>query len=238
MTKETTQQKPSLYSLLSADLPEEAVERAKKEITRKGYDTTGYQYQYIVNRLNDVMGVFGWSYEYSIVKEFKGAFPNGTQFYDVTVEVKIILTENETTISRVCIGGHRSVTYADALKGSITNGFKKTAAFFGVGKKAYEGTIDDDYRAPSSNDIQYSSINNVEQGREASTSQICPICQIAHNGRYPKCLECWKKTKQSTDNQKAPDTRNTDPFNWNGGGISDNTKKTTTTDTPIEEIPF
>ena len=36
------------------------------------------------------------------------------------------------------------MTYADALKGAITNGFKKTAAFWGVGRDAYAGTIDDD----------------------------------------------------------------------------------------------
>ena len=32
----------------------------------------------------------------------------------------------------------------DARKGSYTNAFKKAAAFFGVGRQAYEGSLDDD----------------------------------------------------------------------------------------------
>ncbi|KKM17042.1 hypothetical protein LCGC14_1679670, partial [marine sediment metagenome] len=37
-----------------------------------------------------------------------------------------------------------STTYDDALKGAITNGFKKAAAFWGVAREAYEGSIDPD----------------------------------------------------------------------------------------------
>jgi hypothetical protein len=33
---------------------------------------------------------------------------------------------------------------ADARKGRYTNAFKKAAAFFGVGRQAYEGSLDDD----------------------------------------------------------------------------------------------
>jgi len=36
--------------------------------------------------------------------------------------------------------------HSDAMKGAVTNGFKKALSFFGVGKAAYEGTIDEDYR--------------------------------------------------------------------------------------------
>ena len=41
-------------------------------------------------------------------------------------------------------GGHLASTEADARKGSYTNAFKKAAAFFGVGRQAYEGSLDDD----------------------------------------------------------------------------------------------
>jgi hypothetical protein len=36
------------------------------------------------------------------------------------------------------------MTEGDAKKGAFTNALKKAAAMFGVGRQAYEGTIDDD----------------------------------------------------------------------------------------------
>jgi hypothetical protein len=41
-------------------------------------------------------------------------------------------------------GGPLASSEADARKGSYTNAFKKAAAFFGVGRMAYEGSLDDD----------------------------------------------------------------------------------------------
>ena len=41
-------------------------------------------------------------------------------------------------------GGHLASSEADARKGAFTNAFKKAAAFFGVGRQAYEGSLDDD----------------------------------------------------------------------------------------------
>jgi len=123
------------------ELPDEAVERASKEVTRKGYDTTGYQYQFLVNVLNEVVGVANWGFTYNVIKEKEGQWTNGRVFNEVTVETEI----NILGVTRKCAGGHKSELHSDALKGAITNALKKTLALFGVGKKAYEGTIDDDY---------------------------------------------------------------------------------------------
>ena len=122
-------------------LPPEAIERTKKENTRKGYDTTGYQYQFLVNVLNSVITPAGWNYEYKIVKELTGTYKSGQQYHEITVEMTIDILGTK----RVCVGGHVSSFYADALKGAITNALKKTLGMFGIGKKAYEGTIDEDY---------------------------------------------------------------------------------------------
>lgn len=121
-------------------LPEAAIERTKGVETKKGYDTTGYGYQYLVNILNEVVGVDNWGYDYKVVKEQQGAYKSGTPYYDVTVEITIDILNAR----RVHVGGHQSKTYGDALKGAITNAFKKTVAMFGVGKQVYEGTLDDD----------------------------------------------------------------------------------------------
>jgi len=135
-------------------LPKEAVEKADKNVTRKGYNTTGYQYQFLVNVLNDVIGVGEWGFNYKIIKEIEGKWNNGRGFWDITVEVFIWIQIGNKRPSFSCVGGHKSEAYADALKGAITNGFKKTVAFFGVGKKAYEGTIDDDYRPQENGSTQ------------------------------------------------------------------------------------
>ena len=142
-------------------LPPEAVERAKKEVTRKGYDTTGYQYQFLVNVLNEVVGMSKWGYSYNLLASDEGTTSSGRKMYDLTVEVTVWIKDGETKIERKCVGGHSSMTYADAYKGAITNGLKKTLAFFGVGKKAYEGTIDEDYQ-PIPDQAQPKKVNSID----------------------------------------------------------------------------
>jgi hypothetical protein len=42
-------------------------------------------------------------------------------------------------------GNHESKSPGDAKKGAHTNAFKKVVSGFGVGRQAYEGTLDEDY---------------------------------------------------------------------------------------------
>jgi hypothetical protein len=135
----------SVYSRLASAMPEDAIQRTKGSETRKGYNTTGFSYQYCVNRFNEVMGVGGWFYSYEIVHTIEGKYASGKPFFDITVDVKITLyVEGKKDTTMTMPGGHISASYADALKGAVTNGFKKCAAMFGVGRAAYEGSIDDD----------------------------------------------------------------------------------------------
>ncbi|MEM7828302.1 MAG: Rad52/Rad22 family DNA repair protein [Candidatus Aenigmatarchaeota archaeon] len=132
-----------IYKRLSAPFSGEAIQKTLKEDTKKGYDTTGIGYQFCVNRFNEVLGLDGWGYDYKIVKEMQGQFKqSGNPYFDITVEVSIWVGSRENV--RKCVGGHIASAYSDALKGAITNAFKKTAAFWGVGKQAYEGTLDID----------------------------------------------------------------------------------------------
>lgn len=137
-----------VYKELSELLPKEAIQRTDKAETKKGYSTTGYGYQYIVNRFNEVCHIDGWGYDYKIVETSSGTFQSGKPYIDITVEVTINIylygMDNVVTISRKCIGSHVSSVYGDALKGALTNGIKKTAALFGVGNQAYLGILDDD----------------------------------------------------------------------------------------------
>lgn len=134
---------------LSEKLSDDAIQRTNGKETKKGYDTTGYGYQYAVDRFNEVLGL-DWGFTYQILdvtkgkyqdKEYNGKVVPGKPFVSITVDVSIFVLDKK---GRPCAGGHTSSNYADALKGAITNGFKKAAAFWGVGRDAFAGTIDDD----------------------------------------------------------------------------------------------
>lgn len=126
---------------LSEKLPVEAIQSTKGADTKKGYDTDGYSYQYCVDRFNDTCGE-NWGFTWKVLREVEGEFKSGAPAHDITVDVSIWV--NDILKPRSAPGGHISISYADALKGAVTNGFKKAAAFWGVGRDAYAGTIDDD----------------------------------------------------------------------------------------------
>jgi len=134
-----------LYEDLSKALPKEAIQKSKSSDTHKGYDTTGYGYQYIVNRFNEVLGIGGWNWDFKEIERAEGAYRSGQKFYSITgsATITVILDEGKT-ISHTEFGGHQSASITDALKGASTNALKKTASFFGVGKQAFEKTIDED----------------------------------------------------------------------------------------------
>ncbi|NNG66434.1 hypothetical protein HKI81_04165 [Caldanaerobacter subterraneus] len=145
----TMEELTKLYPKLSAKLPEEAIQVATKEQTKKGYDTTGYGYQYIVNRMNEVLGPSHWRQIVEIIKEV----PKGDKLVEVTMRVTVQIGNwiSGTFVpiaEQVAFGGHASMTLSDAYKGAHTNTLKKALAMFGVGKEAYEGSLDDDNRAP------------------------------------------------------------------------------------------
>ncbi len=148
----TKDEKQKIYAALAAPFPDEAIERSDGRITGRGYSTTGIRAQYIVNRLNEVLGVGGFRVERSItVKQV--ATSKGRDAFEAACEIKLQLGEWQSGAffpfaEAVADGGHTAMTEADARKGASSNGFKKAAAFFGVGRQAYEGTIDDDNVPP------------------------------------------------------------------------------------------
>ena len=143
-----TDEKKKLYAALAAPFPESAIERSDGQRTGRGYDTTGIKYQFVVNRLNEVLGVGGYRAQRTItVKETATA--KGRPAFEAICEIKLELGEwvgGEFLAFAEALGdgGHTSMSEADARKGSYTNAFKKAAAFVGVGRQAYEGTLDDD----------------------------------------------------------------------------------------------
>lgn len=142
------EQRKEIYRALSAPFPDEAIERTYAAQTRKGYDTTGIKYQYCVNRLNEVLGVGGFRTERAF-RTRESQSRSGQTMYDVVCDVRVWLGvwDNGSFVpfaEAQGTGGHKSGSEADAEKGAYTNGFKKCVAMYGVGRQAYEGTLDDD----------------------------------------------------------------------------------------------
>lgn len=137
-----------LYAALSAPFPEACIQRTEGRLTGRGYDTTGIAYQYIVNRLNEVLGVGGFRVHREVtVKLIQRS--NGKPAFEAICDLTLELGEwtNGTFVTfaeSLADGGHVSSSEADARKGAYTNAFKKAAAFHGVGRQAYEGSLDDD----------------------------------------------------------------------------------------------
>ncbi len=144
MEQETIKVMKEIYEKLSAPLPKEAVQRSKGSETKKGYDTTGYGYQYVVNRFNEVLGLGGWGWKFEEIERQQGRFKSGQPYYEITTKVSVWIEILGKKIIHSETGGHRASSLADALKGASTNGLKKTAAFFGVGRQAFEKSIDED----------------------------------------------------------------------------------------------
>ncbi|MBI1946376.1 MAG: hypothetical protein HYS27_11800 [Deltaproteobacteria bacterium] len=153
----TRDDKTKIYTALSAPFPEEAIERTDGSVTGRGYSTTGLKYQFVVNRLNDVLGLGGYRTEQTVTVR-QSTTQKGRAVFEATCE--ILLQLGEWADGRFVVfaeahgtGGHTSTIEADARKGAFTNGLKKAAAMLGCGRQAYEGTIDDD-NVPAADDEQ------------------------------------------------------------------------------------
>jgi hypothetical protein len=89
MTPET---KKALYKQLSQPFPEEAIERTDGRQTGKGYSTTGIKAQFIINRLNEALGIGGWrTHRKVVVKEL--TTNSGRKAYEAVCDLVLELGE-------------------------------------------------------------------------------------------------------------------------------------------------
>ena len=199
MTKEETKLEldtKKLYAELSKPLDKKAIQRSKGVETKKGYDTTGYGYQFVVNRFNEVLGIGGWNWSFEEIERAEGTYKTGTKFISITGKATIVLNlPNGQVVSHSEYGGHQSSNLTDALKGASTIALKKTAAFFGVGKDAFEGSIDEDNQDQP--EVKKPAIAKREKDEETKTTlneTLLMIDSIKDTGT----LEQWKKKLETS----------------------------------------
>lgn len=135
---------------LCQPLPEEAIQRTKGRETGKGYNTDGYGYQWLVDKLNTVAGLGHWQTATREVYTERGTTSKGRAQFEVGFDVQVSLGNWEAGAFEPLAqtpwtpGNHVSLSLGDARKGAMTNGFKKAVAFFGLGAGAFRGDLDPD----------------------------------------------------------------------------------------------
>ena len=188
----TNEEKKKIYQQLAAPFPEHCIQRTEGRLTGRGYDTSGIGYQFIANRLNEVLGVGGWRAHRTVnVKEIVRA--NGRPAFesicDITLELGEWVSGDFVVFAEsLADGGHLASSEADARKGAYTNAFKKAAAFFGVGRQAYEGSLDDD-NIPAEHSSDGFTVSTLPTQRPASApaavAQVQPVQQAPQQPRPP-----------------------------------------------------
>lgn len=138
----------ALYPALEAAFTDRRA--VQKSDIRHDFATVGIGYQWIADRLNTVLGPAHWRLHDSDIQVF-----NQADSYRAVAKVALEIGNPhyvpdravngwEVIAVRTAWGSHQAPDYGDALKGAVTNGFKKAAALFGPGHQAFAGLMDDD----------------------------------------------------------------------------------------------
>jgi hypothetical protein len=205
-----------LYQQLS--VPIEAEPRTSNT---EGYIATGYRYQYIVNRLNEVMGVGGWrAINVRFVdlpkRKTKGKWDDNNRRYipgtekemhvvmcDLILQLGYFVNDEFMVMAEALgMGDHDALQYPNARKGAHTAAIKKAAAFFGVGKEVYEGLDDDDGSGNNSSSTKGSGDRDAfmkelekmagEYWPQNTQIKLNDFCKSKYNKSEPK----WLKTDE------------------------------------------
>lgn len=118
----------NIYDLLKADFPAEAY----TEDTSRGFALTSLKAQYVVDRLNEVLGLEGWELtgEYKEIEE-------GVLYFG-----KLTAIIGDRTVIRESVGFSRDKkNVGDAYKSARTEALSKAASHLGVGDAMYKGLI-------------------------------------------------------------------------------------------------
>lgn len=133
-----TEWTPELYTELSKPFPKEAIQESKGGQTGKGYDTKGYKLQFLYNRLNELVGPPNWNDIFTVTDEVQRG-----KALDITGDATVTILGVEKSAP----GGHTGYKGKyDTLKGARSNAVKSALRMFGMGRQAWEDSIDEDYQ--------------------------------------------------------------------------------------------
>lgn len=133
MSEETQTTLVDLYAQLRAPLPDEAITADNS----RGFLLTGIKSAYVVERLNETLGLCGWGWWFKVV-----SLDIGEQF--VLADIDLYYADDELWSQPIRASGDQRIIkgrIGDAKKGAVSDALKKAASFLGVGERAYKGLL-------------------------------------------------------------------------------------------------
>ena len=121
-----------LYKALSVEIPHEYHNQYKKD----GMIFTGFNAQYAINILNEILGTDGWMCDETILQQ-------GQSAGKWTVVMKAHITGENIDVT-----GYGSGQFQDAdnaYKAAKTSAFKNACKYLGIGKELYVRTVDESF---------------------------------------------------------------------------------------------
>lgn len=140
------------------DHTDNLIQHADGRSTGKGYDTTGYEDQFIFDRLNELfpLGRANYRISYTITREVEIITANDKKQWDIgmnmVVEIgnPVIFPDGECRFIPILVlrgpGGAINKDYSNALKGAYTNAFKRCLAELGPGREAFSGELAEEFK--------------------------------------------------------------------------------------------
>lgn len=122
-------------------LPEKAIQRSKGSETKKGYDTTNYNFGYIWEIMTEVFGS-----PFIHVADISDPIIKGEGPYEVTREITVSIHDGdgEILVSETGDGGSRNKLLSDAKKGAKKNAIKLALFYIGILIEPWKGQMDED----------------------------------------------------------------------------------------------
>lgn len=133
MSEDTKLHTQEIYTQLRKPLPDEAIIADNS----RGFLLTGIKTAYVVERLNNVLGLCGLGWWFKVV-----SFSIGEQF--VLADIELYYADGETVSQPIYASGDQRIVkgrIGDAKKGAVSDALKKAASFLGVAERAFKGLL-------------------------------------------------------------------------------------------------
>lgn len=119
-----------IYAGLTADFAQEALSIDSS----RGFDLTSVKAQYVVERLNQVLGVLGWRF----TGEYQEREDGGVLYFG---KLYIMMEEGEPHVVEGVGFSAKKKNVGDTYKGARTDALSKAASMIGVANEVFKGNV-------------------------------------------------------------------------------------------------
>lgn len=118
-----------IYKGLTAPFPAEALSTDNS----RGFALTSIKAQYLVERLNEAVGVGNWRHI--------GTYEKLEGHDDILFMGKLVIWSKEGANEQLGVGSSNSKKLGDAYKGAKTDSLSKCGSLFGLGNAVFKGLV-------------------------------------------------------------------------------------------------